>query len=173
MRTEVFMVCPPWDHYRAYKRSAIWLMDNIPRKMMNAKEAFAFIADCLFKMSAPEHVVFIWVPNKFTEECRDYMKRLDYQYHQYYVWIRPKWKLGTTKQVAEYLMVFYKGKQPPKIEFAETFAQPFTGKVKSRDQKPDDAYAMIEARFPYGDKLQVYGFTRRPGWDVCHRNLKK
>jgi hypothetical protein len=85
------------------------------------------------------------------------MKRLDYQYHQYYVWIRPKWELGTTKQVAEYLMVYYKGKQPPKIEFADAFAQPFTGKVKSRDQKPDDAYAMIEARFPYGDKLQVYG----------------
>ncbi len=171
MKHEVFMICPPWKQYRIYKRSPMFLIDNIPPKLLKALVAFRFMENCLNQLSSPDHVVFIWVTEKYTEECKDYMKHLGYEYHKYLIWHRPKWKRGSSKKVLEYLMVYYKGKMhAPVLPFPDSLETPFTGRVKDRERKPADAYAMIEAMFPIRPKLQIYGFTHRTGWNVFHHN---
>jgi N6-adenosine-specific RNA methylase IME4 len=174
MKCEVIMICPPWKQYRIYRRSHRILTDNIFPKMLKAMLAFQFLGECLEYLVSPDHVVFIWVTEKFTEECKDYMKRLGYQYHQYLIWHRPKWKRGASKEVFEYLMVYYKGTLPLRqITFPDPLKSPFTARVKNRKRKPADAYNLIESLFPNRSKLQIFGYTRRPGWNVIHHNNKK
>ena len=171
MKYELIMVCPPWKQYRAYKRSNKIMIDSIPSTMWRAIRAFDFIESCLANLASQEHIVFVWVTEKFTEDCREYMGRLGYKYDRYLVWKRPKWKRGSNQEVFEYLFLFQKdGYWPPQGDFPEALASPFTGKVKHRSQKPDDAYALIEALFPTRAKVQVFGTCRRRGWDLFHRN---
>jgi len=173
MKHEVYMICPPWRQYRAYKQSQHWMMDNLPPKTLEAMKAFNFIRDCLNLSSSPDQMVFVWVTNKFTNDCRVFMKRLGYTYCNYLVWYRPKWKRGTAKMVLEYLMVFYKGRSlSPAVPFPEPLTHAFKEKVKYKGEKPTGAYALIESMFPLRYKLQVFGLTTRPGWDLFSHNLK-
>ncbi|WP_158642797.1 MT-A70 family methyltransferase [Mucilaginibacter ginsenosidivorax] len=174
MKHEVIMICPPWKQYRIYRRSHKILTGTISPKMVKAMVAFQFLGDCLEYLTSPDHIVFIWVTEKFADDCRDYMKHLGYQYHQYLAWQRPKWKRGTSKEVLEYLMVYYKGALfSSAMTFPDPLKSPFTGRVKNRKYKPADAYALIESIFPNRSKLQVFGSTRRPGWNVFLHKCKK
>jgi N6-adenosine-specific RNA methylase IME4 len=171
MKYELFMICPPWKQYRAYKKSNKILTDSIPPKIWRAIRAFNFIECCLTDVASKHHIVLVWVTEKFTEDCCEYMNRLDYQYDTYLIWKRAKWKRSNTGEVFEYLFVFQKdGYWPPKSAFPEPLASPFTGKVKHRNQKPEDAYAMIEELYPTRAKVQIFGNCMRRGWDVFHRN---
>jgi N6-adenosine-specific RNA methylase IME4 len=150
------------------------MVDNIPPRMRKAMLVFGFLEDCLNQLISSDHIVFIWVTEKFTEECKDYMKRLGYEYHQYLIWYRPKWNRGSSKKVFEYLMIYYKGKLPLRqITFPDPLKSPFTAGVKNRKRKPADAYALIESLFPNRSKLQIWGYTRRPSWNVIHHNNHK
>jgi N6-adenosine-specific RNA methylase IME4 len=171
MNYELFVLCPPWKQYRTYKRSKKILTDSIPPTMWRSIRTFNFIERCLADLSLQQHVVFVWVTEKFTEDCREYMSSLGYKYDRYLVWKRPKWKRGTNREVFEYLFVFQKnGYWPPQKDFPDPLASPFTGKVKHRSFKPDDAYAMIEALYPTRSRVQVFGICLRRGWDFFHRN---
>jgi N6-adenosine-specific RNA methylase IME4 len=171
MNYELFMICPPWKQYRMYKRSNKILTDSIPPKMWRAIRAFNFIECCLTDLASKHHIVLVWVTEKFTEDCREYMNRLGYQYDTYLIWKRAKWKRGTTEEAFEYLFVFQKdGYWQPKKNFPEPLASLFTGKVKHRNQKPEDAYAMLEALYATRAKVQIFGNCMRRGWDVFHRN---
>jgi len=171
MKYELFLICPPWKQYRAYKRSNKILTDSIPPRMWRAIRAFNFLETCLSDLAFLEHVVLVWVTEKFTEECREYMSRLGYQYDTYLIWKRAKWKRGSTQEVFEYLFVFQKdGYKVPAIDFPDSLKSPFTCKVKFRWQKPEDAYVLIEALYPTRAKVQIFENCLRPGWDVFHRN---
>lgn len=171
MKYELYLICPPWKQYRAYKRSNKIMTDSIPPSMWRALRAFNFIETCLAELAFQEHVVMVWVTEKFTEECREYMGRLGYQYDTYLIWKRPKWKRGSTTEVFEYLMMFQKdGYKVPAIDFPDPLESPFSGKVKFKGQKPDDAYVLIEALYPTRAKVQIFGNCQRPGWDVFQRN---
>ncbi|MFD2146290.1 hypothetical protein [Mucilaginibacter antarcticus] len=171
MRYELFMICPPWKQFRAYKRSNKILTDSIPPKMWRALRAFNFMECCLSELASNELVVFVWVTEKFTEDCREYMSHLGYKYDTYLMWKRPKWKRCTAVEVFEYLFVFHKdGYWPPKGDFPDPLASPFTGKVKHRGEKPEDAYALLEKLYPTRVRIQLFGSCSRRGWDVFHRN---
>ncbi|GAC1310416.1 MAG: hypothetical protein NVSMB24_27600 [Mucilaginibacter sp.] len=47
------------------------------------------------------------------------------------------------------------------------------GTVNNRSAKPESAYEFLEKEFPWAMKLQVYGWTKRPGWTVFHKNNEK
>jgi N6-adenosine-specific RNA methylase IME4 len=173
MTYEIYMICPPWRRYANFKQSQRWMMDNLPAKTLKAMKEFYFIRDCLEIGSSHNQMVFIWVTHKFTEDCREYMKALGYTYCNYLVWQRPKWKKGTAQTVFEYLLVFYKGRLLSPVPFPEALASPFTAKVKNKDEKPADAYALIESMFPMRSKLQIFGLTTRPGWDLFRHSGKK
>lgn len=171
MKYELFMICPPWKQYRVYKRSHKILSDSLPPKMWRAIRAFNFIETCLADLALQEHVIMVWVTGKFTEECDEYMARLGYRYDAYLLWKRPKWKRGSATQVFEYLMVYQKdGYKTPVRNFPDPLEAPFTGKVKFRGQKPEDAYAFVETLYPTRAKVQLFGSCRRPGWDIFSRN---
>lgn len=134
MKYELFMICPPWKQYRDYKRSNKILTDSIPPKMWRALRAFNFIETCLAELAFQEHVIMVWVTDKFTEECREYMGRLGYQYDTCLIWKRAKWKRGSTNEVFEYLMVFSKGR----LQGARNcFSRPITITVYGQSKMPE------------------------------------
>ena len=171
MKYNVFMLCPPWKKYRLNKKFKVILMDNVPPKIWRARRAFDFLKNCLTELSDNEHAVYAWVTAKFTDDCREYIEGLGYNYVTTLFWKRPKWKPGSFCEVFEYLMVFEKkGYKPSVKNYPDPLEAPFNGNVKTRGEKPDDAYALIEQLHPTGAKIQLYGSCRRPGWDVFHRN---
>lgn len=171
MQYELFLICPPWKQYRAYRKSHKILTESIPPKMWRALRAFNFMETCLSELASKHHVVLVWVTEKFTEECREYMSRLGYRYDTYLIWKRAKWRRGSAGEVFEYLFVFQKdGYWPPQKDFPDALQSPFIGKVKSRQQKPEDAYRLIEELYPTRARVQLFGTCRRRGWDLFHRN---
>jgi N6-adenosine-specific RNA methylase IME4 len=171
MKYELFMLCPPWKKYRLYKRSKLILTDSISSEMWRAIRAFDFLKSCLAELACNEHIVFVWVTDKFTEDCREYMGSLGYTFDRCLFWKRPKWKRGSMSEVFEYLMVFQKdGYKAPLRKYPDTLESPFSGKVRTRTEKPDDAYSLIEELYHARAKVQLFGSCRRPGWDLFHRN---
>jgi N6-adenosine-specific RNA methylase IME4 len=74
----------------------------------------------------------------------------------------------------EFLLVGHKGEMPQVSDHYLKMADShFTGTVKTRSAKPESAYEFLEAEFPFATKLQVYGYTKRAGWTVFHRNDEK
>ncbi len=174
MKFDMVMVCPPWKRFGAYRRRPIILGDEIPPKTQRALEAFEFIEHTLRDFTSSDHMVYMWVNQKNVIDCRAYMSRLGYEMRGSIMWVRPKWKPGSYEKTVEFLLVGSKGKIPAfSNEYMNMIESAFTGMVTNRLAKPKDAYELLEMEFPGSRRLQLYGWTRRPGWTVFHRNDQK
>lgn len=174
MNFNLIMVCPPWKRFTRFRTRGPCLPDNVPPKLNRAIEAFEFIQHILRDFTAHAHMVFVWVPGKYATDCREYMSRLGYTARGSFVWERPKWKRGSDKKTIEFLIVCHKGEMPQLSDrYLKMADSHFTGTVKNRLAKPESAYAFLEDEFPWAIKLQIYGWTTRPGWTVFHKNDKK
>jgi N6-adenosine-specific RNA methylase IME4 len=174
MTFNLIMICPPWKHFNRFRTRSMILPDNIPPKLNRSIMAFEFIQQILRNFTRGDHLVFVWVPGKFTSDYREYMVRQGYTSHGSFMWIRPKWKMGSDKKTVEFLLVFHKGNMPKLSDHYIKMADShFSGTVKSRSEKPESAYELLEEEFPMASKLQVYGYTNRPGWTVFHQNDDK
>lgn len=174
MKFNLIMVCPIWKRFNRFRKRGPCLPDNLPPKLQRSIEAFEFIQQILRDFTRDAHMVFVWVPGKYTLDCREYMTRLGYTTRGSFIWVRPKWKRGSDKKTMEFLMVCQKGEMPKLSDHYLKMADShFPGTVKSRSAKPKSAYEFLEEEFPSATKLQIYGYTKRPGWTVFHRNDEK
>ena len=173
MKFDIIMVCPPWKRYGVYRRRLI-LGDEIPPKIRRSLEAFEFIDHALRNFTSPDHMVFVWAKMKNATDYRAHMSMLGYQVRGSMSWVRPKWKTGSSEKTVELLMIFSKGKIPLLTDdYMNMTESSFTETVTDRIAKPQEAYKLLEKEFPDLRKLQVYGWTKRPGWSVFHRNDEK
>jgi N6-adenosine-specific RNA methylase IME4 len=172
MKFNLIMVCPPWKHYNRYKTRGPILSDYLPPKLDRAMQAFEFIRDILRDFTTDEHIAAVWVPVNHAIACREYMIGLGYTAGGSFTWLRPNLKKFSERNRMEFLIIFYKGKMS---QIADRYLQKadahFTGMVKRRSAKPDNAYRFLEEEFFLANKLLVYGWTTRPGWTVFHKNL--
>lgn len=174
MNFNLIMVCPPWKRFNRFRTRGPCLPDNLPPKLNRSIEAFEFIQHILRDFTADEHMVFVWVPGKYATDCREYMAHLGYTACGSFIWVRPKWKRGSDKETIEFLIVCHKGEMPQLSDrYLKMADSHFTGTVKNRSAKPESAYEFLEEEFPWAIKLQIYGWTTRPGWTVFHKNDKK
>jgi N6-adenosine-specific RNA methylase IME4 len=173
MKFDIIMVCPPWKRYSVYSNRLI-LGDLIPPEIRRELEAFEFIDQALIDFASPDHMVFVWVKMKNATTYRTHMSRLGYRVRGSMTWIRPKWKIGSTEKTVEFLMIFSKGKIPVlSDEYLNMTESAFTETVSDKLEKPKEAYQLLEKEFPDLRKLQLYGWTDRPGWTVFHKNDDK
>ena len=174
MNFNLIMVCPPWKQFNRFRTRGPCLPDNLPPKLQKSIEAFEFIQQILRNLTAEKHMVFVWVPGKYAMDCREYMACLGYTIGGSFTWLRPKWKRGSDKKTIEFLMVCHKGEMyqvsDAYLKMEDSY---FTGIVKKQTAKPESAYEFLEKQFPCATKLQVYGWTKRPGWTVFHKNDDK
>jgi N6-adenosine-specific RNA methylase IME4 len=174
MMFDIVMVCPPWKWFGIYRRRPIVLPDVIPPSIRRALEAFEFIEQSLRDFTASDHIAFVWVTSKKSMDGRAYMSSLGYQVRGSFMWVRPKWKPGSSEKTVEFLLICSKGKIPAlSDEYMNRVESAFTGTVSHKSEKPQDTYELLENEFPNLRKLQLYGWTRRPGWTVLHRNEQK
>jgi N6-adenosine-specific RNA methylase IME4 len=165
MKFEVLMIVPPWNLFRTYSRSYFHLTDRIPGKMFRATAAFGFLEECLRTMSKPDHVVLVWVRDRYLEDCKYYFNSLGYRYDRLFIWTGPRKSKGS-KRSCEYLLQFQKGAGIiARMPAPEPSSIVFSGSAGKRKGKPDQAYAIVETRYPACAKIQLFGNLRRPG---CH-----
>ena len=168
------MICPPWKWFNRFRTRGPCLPDNSPPKLQRSIQAFEFIQQVLRNFTADRHMVFVWVPGKYATDCREYMTRLGYATRGSFIWVRPKWQSGSDKKTMEFLMVCHKGEMPQVSDhYLKMTDSHFPGTVRKRLEKPESAYEFLEEEFPLATKLQVYGYTERPGWTVFHKNDHK
>ncbi|MES2060432.1 MAG: MT-A70 family methyltransferase [Bacteroidota bacterium] len=174
MKFDLIMICPPWKLYNRYRTRGPCLPDNLPPQLQRSINAFEFIRQALWNFTADRHTVVVWVPSKQAVDCRKYMARLGYTVGGTFTWLRPRWQRGSDKKTMEYLMVCHKGDVcQVSLHFLNMEIPNFPGTVKKRSAKPASVYEFLEKEFPLASKLQVYGWTKRPGWTVLHRNDEK
>jgi N6-adenosine-specific RNA methylase IME4 len=165
------MINPQWSLYKDYKMAKMNLSESIPPEEIRAMRSFHFLEDCLRDLSFPNHILFVWVTEYYMQDCCGYMNRLGYRYYARFIWAK---KAANAQPAREYLKMYYKGIFLPfTINFSGPFKLMFTGSVKTQESKPAAAYKMIDDFYPYWSKLQIFGWTRRPGWSVFHQNDKK
>lgn len=165
------MINPKWSQYKDYKMAKMNLSESIPQEEIRAMRAFHFLEECLRDLSYPNHILFVWVTEYYVQDCCSYMNRLGYRYYARFIWTN---KPANVQPAREYLLMYYKGNFLPfTINFSGPLKLTFTGSVKTQKCKPAAAYSMIDAFYPYWSKLQLFGWTRRPGWSVFHQNEKK
>lgn len=173
MKFDIVMVCPPWKRYGVFRKRLIF-GDLIPPKIRRELEAFEFIDHSLKNFTSPDHLVFVWAKKKNVNSYRSHMFLLGYRAHGSMTWVRPKWKIGSNKKTVEFLMIFSKGNMPLlPDEYVNIAESAFAKTVSDRLAKPLEAYKLLENEFPKLQKLQIYGWTKRPGWTVFHRNEEK
>jgi N6-adenosine-specific RNA methylase IME4 len=174
MKFDIVMICPPWKRWNTYRRRPIVLGDQIPPKIGRALEAFEFLEHSLGEFTSPDHMIFVWVTKKHSMDFREYLTRLGYQIRGSIMWVRPKWKSGGAQKTTEFLLIGSKGRIPVlSDEYMNIAESAFAGTVTNKLQKPKDAYELLENEFPRQRKLQLYGWTCRPGWTVFHKNDDK
>jgi hypothetical protein len=86
MNFNLIMVCPPWKRFDRFRTRALILPDNLPPKLNRSIEAFEFIQQVLRNYTKGAHMIFVWVPGKYTSDCREYLTRLGYTTHGSFVW---------------------------------------------------------------------------------------
>lgn len=171
MKYPIIMLDIPWKDYNNYKRGRQFLTDNIPPGLLIASAPFNFLQSCLSTLSSPDHLLFVWVTEKHTQNCREYMERLGYNYDHFFVWQRPKWKGHNHSEIFEYLMVYHKGQLlQPAYPLPDSLAESLKGKVYNRKYKPEGAYQLIENLYPNQAKLQLFGRLQRPFWHIFYDN---
>ena len=173
MKFDIIMVCPPWKRYGVFRNRLIF-GDIIPPKIRRELDAFEFIDHSLQNFTSPDHLVFVWAKKKNVNGYRSHMFQLGYRARGSMTWVRPKWKIGNNGKTVEFLMIFSKGNMPILTdEYMNMSEAVFTETIAERTAKPQEAYKLLEKEFPTLRKLQVYGWTDRPGWTVFHRNDDK
>lgn len=171
MKFNVIMLCPPWKRFNLFRTRGPCLPDNLPPRLQRSIEAFEFIQQILRDFTNEVHMVFVWAPGKYALDCREYMARMGYTIRGSFVWVRPKWKKGSGKKTMEFLLACHQGQMPQVSDhYLQMTDSHFPGTVKNRSAKPESAYEFLEKEFPCAMKLQIYGYTKRPGWTVFHRN---
>ena len=173
MQYKVIMISPDWQLYHIYKLSKLNLSESIPSEEIRAMTSFHFLEDCLRELSFPNHVLFVWIMEEDLDNCNDYMNRLGYRYYAQFTWAKFSGNADQTAFGSEYLLMYYKGTFLPFTISAKTpLKLVFTGKVNTRKNKPADAYNLIDGLYPCWSKLQIFGWTKRPGWSIFHQNEK-
>lgn len=164
MNFQLLMIDPPWKFYRSYQRAYLHLSDRVPRKMMKATAAFGFLEDSLRSITAPNHVVQVWVKDRYLEDCKSYLDRLGYRYDRLYIWARSR-KADGRKRSSVYLLQFHKGAGIPAAKhFPDPLSFIFNGNPKDTNTKPSRAYTIAETLFPGCSRIQLFGRLRRKGW---------
>lgn len=166
---DLFLIDPPWPKKKGgIRKSRPNQGRNLDYNTMSVSDIFKLIDSLLNECAYDKHCVFMWTIEQFLSECDYEMELRGYKRHCRIVWdkmngVAPAF---TVRYSHEYLIWYYK---PNMIKVAKEtqgkFMTVFHEKSREHSRKPDFAYNMINALYPFCNKIDVFSREKRDGWD--------
>jgi N6-adenosine-specific RNA methylase IME4 len=110
-------------------------------------------------------VLFMWVTSPLLERCFPIIRAWGFQYKASFVWDKVRHNMGFYNSVRhELLLIATKGSCKPDIPKLVDSVQSIERSAK-HSEKPQEFYAIIEAMYDHGRKLELFSRSAREGWD--------
>lgn len=163
-----FIIDPPWPRVNVV-RGATRTSRGMPLEFetMTVSSIFELLDRDIFSRATDPHCVWLWVFDRFLTETELEMTNRGYRRHARIVWnkgrgIAPAF---TIRFVHEYVIWFYKARFPKVSPLARSrFTTVITERPREHARKPDALYAMVEALYPDGRRMDVFSREKRKGW---------
>jgi N6-adenosine-specific RNA methylase IME4 len=160
-RSTLLCADPPW-RYDFSKSDSRAVEAHYPSLSMEELKALP-----VNDLSAPDSVLFLWVPAPKLREGLELMAAWGFSYKTGAVWVKPSIGPGYYFRIAhEHLLVGTKGRpslpQPEKRR--SSVIEAARGQLHS--EKPEAAYELIEEMYPGSDRLELFARKPREGWQV-------
>jgi N6-adenosine-specific RNA methylase IME4 len=164
----VLMIDPPWLKKKGGLRKT---RPNQGRKLdyetIPTDKIFELLDAEIFNNATKNHAVFMWTIEQYLSDCDKYMEQRGYRRHCRFIWdktngIAPAF---TVRYTHEYLIWYYKDKMIPIAKEQQgKFMTVFSEKAREHSRKPEYAYKMIEALYPFENRIDVFSREKREGW---------
>jgi N6-adenosine-specific RNA methylase IME4 len=107
----------------------------------------------------------MWVTSPLLERCFPIIRAWGFQYKASFVWDKVRHNMGFYNSVRhELLLIATKGSCKPDIPKLVDSVQSIERSAK-HSEKPQEFYAIIEAMYDHGRKLELFSRSAREGWD--------
>jgi N6-adenosine-specific RNA methylase IME4 len=116
--------------------------------------------------AAPDSVLFLWATQPMLPQALEVMAAWGFAYVSHWVWEKDRIGLGYwSRNVHELLLIGTRGDVPAPLPGTqvESIVQAPRG---AHSAKPEVFARIIEQMFPAVARLEMFGRTRRDGWDV-------
>jgi N6-adenosine-specific RNA methylase IME4 len=111
-------------------------------------------------------LLFLWVPPPILEQAFDIIRAWGFNYRTGIVWNKQSIGMGNyVRQQHEHLLIARRGEFPTP-EPARRPCSIIEAPRREHSQKPDEAYALIEAMYPELPKIELFARNARKGWAV-------
>ena len=128
------------------------------------------------ELAAPDCALFLWATAPMLREALWLMEKWNFEYKSNLVWGKTtrhgRIAFGTGYRIRnshEMLTLGVRGNpKNTKTERSLIMAQ-----VREHSQKPEESYSLIERWLPGARRLDLFGRTRRPGWDIFGDQIGK
>ncbi len=119
--------------------------------------------------AADNAVLFLWATNPFLEDALKVVEAWDFTYKTNLVWVKTELQRpGSGFYIRgrhELLFICTRGAFVPDQTGKEPIGSVIEAPVQEHSRKPDKAYEIIEAIYPSGKYLELFGRgEQRPGW---------
>jgi len=174
---DIILADPPWKQKRGGKKSVREKSSGLdliyPTMSLGAITSYLYNASLL---GEENHILFLWVIDKYLEETHQILRILDYKIHARMIWNKVTGipAAFTIRYGHEYLFYCYQGKMLPvaKAERGKIHSV-FTEQTTKHSKKPEISFEIIERLFPNAKKLELFARKQRQGWDAYGNELEK
>jgi N6-adenosine-specific RNA methylase IME4 len=114
--------------------------------------------------AAEDCVIFLWAVNCLLLDALEVVRAWGFEYRNNMAWVKNGIGPGVwLRQRHELLLIATRGHVPPP-DPQERVDSVIEAPRSRHSEKPDQAYARIEAMYPQRSKLELFARTSRPGW---------
>jgi len=127
-------------------------------------------------LAAPNCALFLWATAPMLRHAFWMMDKWDFEYKTNMVWGKTtkhnKISFGTGYRIRsshEQVLIGVRGNPKNTRGERSLLLEP----VRAHSQKPEGFYAMVERWMPQARRLDMFGRTRRPGWEIFGDEIGK
>ncbi len=157
---------PPWRYEYSATES---------RKIENQYPTMTLEEICelpIGDIAVDDCVLFMWATSPKLKEALRVIDAWGFTYRTCAVWDKQIIGMGYYfRQQHELLLVATKGKMPPP-EPANRVPSVYSEKRGKHSAKPEKFYEIIEKMYPELSKIELFGRSRREGWDIWGNQLE-
>lgn len=173
LRYGVIYADPPW-HFRNYSAKG---EEKNPLAHYSCMSMDDMKQMPVGQLAAPDCALIMWGTAPMLPEALELMRAWGFTYKTAGAWAKQsstgkKWAFGTGyvfRSAAEFYLVGTIGKPRGKSRSIRNLT---VAPVREHSRKPDSMYDDIEALFD-GPYAELFGRTRRPGWDTWGNDVDK
>jgi N6-adenosine-specific RNA methylase IME4 len=160
----LILAAPPYMYTIVREPSIKKLSDYKPLELDVIKEHFIEMG----KHCTDDHVLFVWSDQAHLLDVTHMLLDLGYKIHDYLIWEKGQGMAPafSVRFSHDYLIYSWKGKFPRVNKYVKgKYLDSVFSRPVDRHKKPAEFYEMLEDMYPNVNRIELYAYHYRVGWD--------